>query len=141
MFPDEQLIKQFRFVRTPDEIASAERKAIEILRKSPYKDNMSNAGLFLRALASRAPEFPNLIRANIGNRLASEGAVVRMGELILQAPKLDEGKLEQIAALPLGSRIKVDPWTNTISMIKTKPVSLLSGARRCRSRLLRSHPI
>ena len=83
MFPDDELLQRFRFVRTPEEIASAERKAIEILRKSPYKDKMANAGLFLRALASRAPEFPNLIRANIGNRLASGDAVVRMGELVL----------------------------------------------------------
>jgi hypothetical protein len=130
MFADDQLVQRFRFVRTLEEIASADRKAIEILRKSPYKDNMSNAGLFLRALASRAPHFPNLIRANIGNRLASGDAVVRMAELILQAPPLEEGKLEQIAALPLGSRIKLDPWTNTITMIKTKPVSLLSAREK-----------
>lgn len=130
MFPDDELVQRFRFVRTPEEIASAEKKALEILRKSPYKDNMANAGLFLRALASRAPQFPNLIRANIGNRLASGDAVVRMNELVLQAPKLEEGKLEQIAALPLGSRIKLDPWTNTIAMIKTKPVSLLSAREK-----------
>ena len=35
--------------------------------------------------------------------------------------------MDQIAALPLGSRIKLDPWTNTLSLVKTKPVALLSA--------------
>jgi len=35
--------------------------------------------------------------------------------------------LDQIAALPLGSRIRVDPWTNRIALLQAKPVSLLSA--------------
>jgi hypothetical protein len=40
---------------------------------------------------------------------SADGAtLVRMGELASGAPVLDDLKLEQIAALPLGSRIKLD---------------------------------
>ena len=35
--------------------------------------------------------------------------------------------MNQIAAPPLGSRIKLDPWTNTLHLVKTKPVALLSA--------------
>ena len=126
MVSDEELLSRFRFARTPAEIASAGRKAVEILGNSPYKEKLANAGLFLKALASRAAEFPNLIRANIGNQLAGGDNLVRLGELAKGAPQLENDKLEQIAALPLGSRIKVNPWLNTITMMKARPVSLLS---------------
>jgi hypothetical protein len=51
---------------------------------------------------------------------------VRLGELANSAPPLEERRMEQIAALPLGSRVRLDPWTNQISLIKTRPVALLS---------------
>ena len=34
---------------------------------------------------------------------------------------------DQIAALPLGSRIKLNPWSNELSLIKTRPVALLTA--------------
>jgi len=46
------------------------------------------------------------------------------------APQLDERKKDQIAALPLGGRIKVDPWSNEAAMAKTKPVALLSAREK-----------
>jgi hypothetical protein len=41
-----------------------------------------------------------------------------------------ESKIEQIAALPLGSRIKLDVWTDQISLIKTGPIQFLSGREK-----------
>ena len=35
-------------------------------------------------------------------------------------------RIDQIAALPLGGRVKLDPWSNRLEMMKTKPVALLS---------------
>jgi hypothetical protein len=31
-----------------------------------------------------------------------------------------------IAALPLGGRVKIDPWTGRLQMLKSKPVSALA---------------
>lgn len=130
MVSDEELLQRFRFSRSQEEITAAGRKAVEILTKSPYKEKLSNAGLFLKALAAKAPAFPNLIRANLGNQLADGGTLTRMGALAKDAPVFDESKLEQIAALPLGSRIKLDPWTDRIALMKAKPISLLSAREK-----------
>ena len=127
MFEDSEILQKLRLGRGEQEIDEASRKAIEMLSKSPYKGKLANAGLFLKALESRAPYLTHLIQANLGNQLASEGNLLRLSELASKAPDLDEGKMDQIVALPLGSRIKLDPWTNTLNLVKTKPVALLSA--------------
>ncbi|HYP13471.1 MAG TPA: M48 family metalloprotease [Bryobacteraceae bacterium] len=130
MFSDEQLLERFRFARSETDTTAAGNKAVELLMNSPYKEKMSNAGLFLKALVSRAPHFPNLIHANLGNQLAKGETLVRLGDLASNAPMLEDDKLEQIAALPLGSRVRLDPWTSTIALVKTKPISLLSAREK-----------
>ena len=37
------------------------------------------------------------------------------------------GKLDQIAALPLGGRVKVNPWDDKAEMVKTAPVAITSA--------------
>jgi hypothetical protein len=127
MLPDEELLNRLQFTRPTEQIAAASEKTFEMLSQSPYKDKMGNASLFLKALASRASAYPNLIRANLGNQIASREGLMRLQSLAERGPALDEKKLDQIAALPLGSRINVDPWTDQISLLPAKPVSLLSA--------------
>ncbi len=127
MLPDEELLNRLQMARPAEQIAAAAEKTFAMLSQSPYKDKMGSAGLFLKALASRAPVYPNLIRANLGNQIAGGAGLVRLQSLAEAGPALDEKKLDQIAALPLGSRIRVDPWTNHISLMQAKPVSLLSS--------------
>ena len=127
MLPDEELLNRLQMTRPPEQIAAAAEKTFAMLAQSPYKDKMGSAGLFLKALASRAPVYPNLIRANLGNQIAGGAGLVRLQSLAESGPALDEQKLDQIAALPLGSRIRLDPWTNHIFLLQSKPVSLLSA--------------
>jgi Peptidase family M48 len=128
-FADEDTFANLNFRRsTADEVA-ADQKALELLTNSPYKDKLGNAGLFLKALQERAPELKNLIRARLGDGLVS-GKTLRMSALLNTAPQLDERKKDQIAALPLGGRIKVDAWSNEAFMAKTKPVALMSAREK-----------
>ncbi len=39
-------------------------------------------------------------------------------------------RTDQIAALPLGGRIKLDPWTDQVEMAKAKPVALVSAKEK-----------
>jgi Peptidase family M48 len=129
LFSERQTFTHLTLRHTPEQEQAADAKALELLKNSPYKDQLANAGLFLRALQQRAPVLPNLIRAHLGNGLTL-GSNTRMSELIASAPALEMNKLDQIAALPMGARIKVDPWSDRAEMSKAKPVALLSAREK-----------
>ena len=124
-FPDEESFQRLDFKRSTTDEEAADAKALELLKNSPYKDKLGSAGLFLKALQERAPELPNLIRPHLGNALA-EGKSIRMSTLLASAPQLDSQRTDQIAALPLGGRIKLDPWTDQVELSKAKPLALTS---------------
>jgi hypothetical protein len=128
-FPDEETFERIEFSRPPADEDAADKKALDLLTNSPYKDKLANAGLFLKALQARAPELKNLIRPHLGNSLAN-GKTLRMSALLNSAPALDSQRTDQIAALPLGGRIKLDPWSNQIELVKTKPVALISASEK-----------
>jgi hypothetical protein len=129
MLSDAELLAQLRFERSARELEEAGAKTIEIMRASPYQATGS-AGLFLKALASRRAALPRLLAANLGNQLANPRALERLAEFMANAPELEEDKLEQIAALPLGSRIKLNLWNGQITLAATKPLSLLSAREK-----------
>ena len=128
-FPDENTFQRLDFERNALDEADADHKALDLLAHSPYKDKLGNAGLFLKALQSRAPELTNLIRPHLGNRLGS-GKTVRMSDLLDSAPQLEPKKIDQIAALPLGGRIKLDPWSNRVQLANVEHVALLSSQEK-----------
>ncbi len=127
-FPDQDSFQRMDFKRRPGDEEAADAKAVQLLRNSPYKDKLGSAGLFLKALQEHAPELPNLIRPHLGNSFAEgKGKDVRMSALLASAPQLDPTRTDQIAALPLGGRIKLDPWTDQVELAKAKPVALASA--------------
>jgi peptidase M48-like protein len=128
-FPDEESFQRLDFKRSPADEEAADAKAMELLKKSPYKDKLGNAGLFLKALQAKAPELPKLIRPHLGNGFVG-GKETRMSAVLAQAPELDPKRLDQIAALPLGGRIKIDPWSDQVELSKAKPVALTSAREK-----------
>ena len=128
-FPDERTFQRMDFARDRGEEEAADKKAVELLNNSPYKDKLSNAGLFLKAVQARAPQLKNLIRAHLGDSLLN-GNATRMSSLMTASPQFDPKKTDQVAALPLGGRVKVDPWNNQLELIKTKPVAITSAAEK-----------
>lgn len=127
LFDDTQIFRQFVFRRTEDEDVQANRKALDILKKSPYADQLPSVGLFLKALVAKNQGLPNLTLARIGNPVASNGVASLLSQLISIAPKLNPEDKNQIEALPLLSRIRMDPWSNATEMIRAKAVPLLSA--------------
>jgi hypothetical protein len=127
LFSDESTYQNFGFRHNPDEEAAADAKAIELLKNSPYAQKLGSAGLYLKELQVRAPQMPALLTSHLGNSFADgKGQIIRLSGLLSSAPALDENKLDQIAALPLGGRIKLDPWLDKVEMIKAAPVSYTS---------------
>jgi hypothetical protein len=130
IFRDEQSFKQFNFHQDERQEEQADRKAIELLQNSPYANKLASAGLFLRALQDRASTMRALLDPQLGNSLARGDQVVRMTELMNKAPQLQPAAADQIAALPLGARIKVDLWDDHTEMSKAKSTRLLSAREK-----------
>jgi hypothetical protein len=120
LIPDEDVMQKFRFRRDVNESTAAEQKAIALLKNSPYNSSLATAGLFLRSLDAHAKDLPRLISPHLGNR------ILNMKELQTGAPAIDVARTDQIAALPLGGRVKVDPWNDRLDLLKPKAVTLLS---------------
>ena len=55
------------------------------------------------------------------------GTVTRMSGLMTSAPQIDWNKLDQIAALPLGGRVKLNPWDDKVELVKSQPVAITSA--------------
>ncbi len=125
-FRDDQTLQRMDLARTEREEDAADEKAIEMLKKSPYADKLPKAGLFLKMLSVRGDELPHLIRPLIGNRMAASGKDLRMADLMELAPPLEVDRIDQVSALPLGSRVRMDPWNDHLSLMKTRNVALLS---------------
>jgi hypothetical protein len=130
MISDGELLQTLQFHHDPREESEADSTVIEMLKKSPYQDKMAGAGLFLRAIAAGARKLPNLIQPHIGEHIADGKEIARLGDLMQQAPALAPERLDQIAALPLGARLMVDPWTGRVELLRTENVPLVSAREK-----------
>jgi hypothetical protein len=120
LIDDKDSFRHFGFARTPEEEKAASDKAIQFLKNSPYKTQLGNVTLFLTALDARQKEVPNLISAHLGNR------VPNVGDLKSGAAPDTKANPQLIAALPIGGRVKLDPWVDNLALLKSKPVGLVA---------------
>jgi hypothetical protein len=119
-----EALSHFSFRDNPADIQAANQKAVDLLKNSPYKDKLGNAALFLKQLDTQSKALPALISPHLGN------SVYMASTLASSGPQLQPDKVDQIAALPIGARVKVDPWTNRVELLKTKPAQLLSAREK-----------
>ncbi len=127
LFSDEGTYQNLGFKHIPEEEAAADKKAVEMLKASPYAQKLETAGLFLKALQQRSPQLNALLQAHLGNNIMDNGTVTRMAALETSAPALDWNKLDQIAALPLGGRVKLNAWDDKVEIVKAQPVAITSA--------------
>jgi hypothetical protein len=127
LFSDDSTYNNLGFKHIPEEEAAADKKAIELLNNSPYAQKLDNVGLFLKALQARSSQLSALLTTHLGNPLAANGTIDRLAALETKGPALDNNKLDQVAALPLGGRVKINPWDDKAEMVKTAPVAITSA--------------
>ena len=121
MASDDEILEDLDFARDPKEEADADAKAMELLKNSPYQDHLGNAALFLHAMAQYAPRLDSLFGANLGNRLATRKNHI---------PELQPNRLDQVAALPFGSRLKVDAWSGRVELMRSQPVAPVTAKKK-----------
>ncbi len=128
LFTDESTYQNFGFRHIPEEEIAADKKAMDMLKTSPYNQKLDTAALFLKELAVRGPQLSALLTAHLGNNFTdNKGGVARMPTLMNVGPALDPNKLDQIAALPLGGRVKLNAWDDKVELIKAAPVAITSA--------------
>ncbi len=119
-----EALSRFSFKGTPAEVDMANKKAFDLLKHSPYKDKLGNAALFLKQLSADSASLPALIDARLGNGVGFSSGLAALG------PALQADKVDQVAALPLGSRVKMNPWDDRVELLKAKPVALSSAREK-----------
>jgi len=128
LFSDESTYNNFGFRHNPDEETAADAKAMELLKNSPYAQKLDVPSLFLKELSERAPSLNAFLTAHLGNSFTNDkGQLVRLSALATTGPALDANKLDQIAALPMGGRVKLNAWTDRVELTKSAPVAITSA--------------
>ena len=130
IFPDETTISKLQVKPTPEEEKQADAKGLELLQNSPYKDKLSSAGLFLAAMQKDSPELPHLLNGHFGNPLETPKGGVRMSSLAASAPALQVRDVNQVAALPLGGRIKLNAWSDQLTIQKGRLVRPMAASEK-----------
>lgn len=130
MVPDDELLATVAYRHGPKEEEAADQKVVELLTNSPYKDKLAEAGLFLRAVSENSLKLKNLIQPHIGENSSSQGQLQRLAQLIQQSPALSPASVDQVAALPLGARVVVDPWSGRVELLRGANVPLASAREK-----------
>ncbi|HSZ20871.1 MAG TPA: M48 family metalloprotease [Candidatus Acidoferrum sp.] len=125
LFDEKDTFRHFGFARTQAEEDAANAKANELLQMSPYKEQLATAKLFMDALETRQKDIPNLISPHLGDRVPVNMTMASAAPMA-QTPATADDKTKTasspVVALPLGGRVKMDPWSDKLEMLKSKPV-------------------
>lgn len=115
-----EVLQHLSFKEGRTEAVANSAKAMEFLKNSPYASESSHAGLFFTQLREKSKSLRRLISPQLGNQVYFDAQLMRA------APALQPDNQGQISALPLGSRLKIDPWTGAVSLRKSQPASVRS---------------
>jgi TonB family protein len=121
-FDEKKTFQHFDFARNLKVSAAANAKAAELLKNSLYKDQLGPAEAFIAELQARSRQIPNLISPRLGDS--------RILKLPVEAGTDTESAARHIVALPLGGRVKLDPWDDTLGLLKSKPVSTVADREK-----------
>jgi len=122
LFDEKKTFQNLVFAREPSEEEAAGQKAMELMKKSPYKDSLGSAARFLQVLNARAKQIPNLVSPHLGSGVLMIPELLNMNV----AARSDTKGASQLAALPLGERLKMDPWNGSVELIKARPTGQIS---------------
>ena len=120
LFPDESSFQRIKMNHSDADNLEAAKRATEYLQTSIYKDKTSNAGLYFAQLADRGKALKQLNSPKLGDSMLKADGTPWMTELAKSAPKLNQDDTTQVAAFPLGSWLKTDPWDDKEHMLNAK---------------------
>jgi hypothetical protein len=128
LFPDSATFQQIRLNHTQRDDAASAEEAIKLLNNSVYRDKLKEIAIFLAELQTKEKTLKALMTPELGDSLLNpSGAAWLAG--VSKVPALIEPKdLSQIAALPLGSHIRVDAWDDKVEYLQPTPAPILNAS-------------
>jgi hypothetical protein len=127
LFPDEATFSRIHMSHTDADNELAATKALDLLNHSVYSSQLSQPGLFFEQLDARSKTLQALNTPRLGDSLLRPSGEPWLNGLMSKAPKLDMNKLDQIAALPLGSQLKIDSWDDKVIRLNPKPAPIMNA--------------
>jgi len=122
-FNEKETFHHFDFSRSEEEELAADKKAVELLKNSPYNSKLPAAEDFLQELMSHSKEIPNLVSPHLGDSVANR----TIGSAMLNdLPPDAKAAANDFSALPLGGRIKVNPWNDRLTLLKVQSIGALA---------------
>ena len=117
MFPDRKVSRDLLLAHSDKEDEKAAGVAANLLKKSMYGDKLEGIGLYYQQMALGIGKLNELYRPETGDSLISPaGKPWLLALLAEKSPRLEPGNPHQLAALPLGSNLVVDPWTGEVRL-------------------------
>ena len=120
LFPDEATFERIHMSHSDADNELAAKKALDLLNHSVYANQLSQPGLFFNQLDARSKQLTALNTPRLGDSLLRPTGEPWLNGLMSKAPKLDINKLDQIAALPLGSNLKIDAWDDKVIRLNAR---------------------
>lgn len=120
LFPDESSFQRIKMNHTDEDNFQAAKLATQYMQNSMYKDKIPNAGLYFVQLEDRAKALKQLNSPKLGDSMLKPDGTPWLAEIAKTAPKLNQDDTTQVAALPLGSWLKTDPWDDKEHMLNAK---------------------
>ncbi|WP_263408371.1 hypothetical protein [Terriglobus tenax] len=116
LFPDTSAFTHIPMHHTDKDNEEAAKKTVELLNAKELQEASGYFGLYLQQLAERVKALPDLNKPMIGDGLTKSEKDTTFWLAAIQAKgqKLDVKDLKQMAAMPLGSFLKFDPWTDQV---------------------------
>lgn len=127
LFPDSATFQRIEMNHSAIDDQEAAKKAIELFNNSNYKGQGAQAGIFFEQVEASDKQLQGLFTPRLGDSLLAPNGQPWLMALIQGAPRLDMNDLTQTAALPLNSRLKIDPWDDKVFMLHFTPARLLNA--------------
>jgi len=126
LFPDEATLERITMNHTAADNEAAAKRAMELFNGSIYHDKAASVSLFYQQLAVRSKQLSSLLTPRLGDSLVKEDGTPWMSAFLTRGPKLNMDDLTQVAALPLGSHLKYDPWNDKVYALNLRADPILN---------------
>lgn len=118
------LIKRFNSRENSRERDARAERSMALVKNSPYGDKMAEVELFASLLRRRSATLTQLLNPNLGDGVRFPPRIATF------SPALEHGASNQVAALPIGGRIALNPWDDSIALLKVQPAQPIAERER-----------